>query len=97
MSKGVIDPCYYCGESTAFGFGRFVNRLPVEDGWGCAECSGFACDECDKQIYLDADVRDENGYFYHANCLPVEKHVGFGYPDDDDEGCWCELHETESA
>jgi hypothetical protein len=95
MSKGVIDPCYYCGESTAFGFGRFVNRLPVENGWGCAECSGFACDECDKQIYLDADVRDENGYFYHANCLPAEKHVGFGYPDDN-EGCWCELHETES-
>jgi hypothetical protein len=95
MSSGVIDPCYYCGESTAFGFGRFVNRLPVEDGWGCAECSGFACYKCDKQIYLDCDVRDKDGDFYHATCLPVGEHVG--YPDDpDDEGCWCELHETES-
>ena len=91
MSEEVIDPCYYCGRSTAFGFGRFVNRLPVEDGWGCAECSGFNCDECDHQIYLDEEVRDENGYAYHPNCLPVEKHVG--WPDDfDDEGCWCELH-----
>lgn len=95
MSK-VIDPCYYCGESTAFGSGRFVNRLPVEDGWGCAECSGFCCDACDKQIYLDCDVRDAEGYFYHATCLPVEKHVA--YPDDpDNEGCWCELHETNTT
>lgn len=95
MSK-VIDPCYYCGKSTAFGSGRFVNRLPVEDGWGCAECSGFCCDACDKQIYLDCDVRDAEGYFYHATCLPVEKHVA--YPDDpDNEGCWCELHETNTT
>jgi hypothetical protein len=93
--SGVIDPCHYCGESTAFGSGKFVNRLPVEDGWGCAECSGFACDKCYKQIYLDTDVRDKDGYFYHATCLPVGEHVGFN-EDLYDESCWCELHETES-
>ena len=48
--------CVYCGESTAFGSGKFVNRLPVDEGWGCAECSGFECDRCDTQIYLDDDV-----------------------------------------
>jgi hypothetical protein len=82
----VIDPCVYCGESTAFGFGRFVNRLPVDDGWGCAECSGFMCDECDEQIYLDEDVtdKDENGH-YHPRCLPLDQH----YVDPEEEGCGC--------
>ena len=53
------DNCVYCGESTAFGSGRFVNRLSVDEGWGCAECSGFECDRCDIQIYLDDDVTPE--------------------------------------
>lgn len=66
----ILDPCFYCNKSTAFGSGRFVNRLPVEDGWGCAECSGFVCDKCDKQIYLDEDVYDsERNGFYHEACL----------------------------
>lgn len=80
----MLDPCTYCGESTAFGFGKFVNRLSVDDGWGCAECSGFSCAECDKQIYLDADVSDESGEHYHTECLPVGEH---------EEECECELHE----
>lgn len=66
----ILDPCVYCGKSTAFGSGRFVNRLSVDDGWGCAECSGFACDKCDQQIYLDEDVTDEKGNgHYHKTCL----------------------------
>jgi hypothetical protein len=69
----MIDPCVYCGESTAFGFGKFVNRLPVDDGWGCAECSGFECDGCEKQIYLDSDVTDSNGEgHYHEQCVPED-------------------------
>jgi len=51
-----LDPCVHCGHSTAFGSGRYVNRIPVNDGWGCAECSGFECDRCAQQIYLDAEV-----------------------------------------
>ena len=70
----ILDPCFYCNKSTAFGSGRFVNRLPVEDGWGCAECSGFVCDKCDKQIYLDEDVYDsERNGFYHEACLKTLK------------------------
>ena len=59
------DPCVYCGRSTAFGSGRYVNRLHCEgvvhdqierSGWGCGECAGVECDRCAKQIYLDEDV-----------------------------------------
>lgn len=40
---GAIDPCDWCGLSTAPGFGRWVNRVPGvrSDGseyWICAEC-----------------------------------------------------------
>lgn len=67
------DPCVYCGESTAFGYGRFVNRLPVDDGWGCAECSGFLCDKCGELIYLDEEITTETGD-YHESCLiEIEK------------------------
>lgn len=89
--------CVYCGESTDFGavrsdgsfIGKFVNRIPVDDGWGCAECSGFECDECDKQIYLDHEVRvdfiDEDGKYhygnYHHDCYDASKHgeANYGY------------------
>ena len=78
------DPCIYCKRSTAFGAGDglFVNRLPVDDDWACAECAGFECDECEKQIYLDCEIRveftDEEGQYhygnYHEECYNSEKH-----------------------
>lgn len=84
------DNCVYCGESTDFGatradgslIGKFINRIPVDDGWGCAECSGFMCDECDTQIYLDHETRvefeDEDGKYhygnYHTECYDESKH-----------------------
>lgn len=78
------DACVYCGRSTAFGSGNglFVNRIPIDDGWGCAECSGFECDECGKQIYLDTEVRvdfvDDNNVWlygnYHEECYDERVH-----------------------
>jgi hypothetical protein len=84
QALGTVDPCVYCKRSTAFGagFGLFVNRIPVDDGWGCAECSGFECDECNQQIYIDCEIRveftDEEGNYhygnYHEECYDSEKH-----------------------
>lgn len=58
----VMDPCVQCGQSTAFGFGRFVNRLWVDGdgehiGYQCIECLGsvFDCDRCDEPIPFDED------------------------------------------
>lgn len=59
MSEDIIDPCAHCGKSTAFGHGKFINRIGHDDGWACAECSGYDCDRCDKQIYLDCEVTPE--------------------------------------
>lgn len=99
-----IDPCIYCGESTAFGatrsdgtlIGKFVNRIGADriddqdeylDGYSCAECAGFECDECGEQIYLDSEVRVESenaqGYYiyanYHDKCYNEAKHGKASY------------------
>ena len=56
--------------STAFGNGRFVNRIPADrdvedeegnylgsrDGYLCPECNFFECDRCDEKIYCDEDI-----------------------------------------
>ena len=58
------DYCVECLQSTAFGTGRFVNRIPadrdVEDeegnylgrriGFLCPECNFFECDRCDEKF-----------------------------------------------
>ena len=76
MTK-TIDPCVYCNESTAFGHGRFVNRIPSDNGYACAECAGYECDECGKQIYLDEEVSvetDKGCWRYHQECYDKKKH-----------------------
>jgi hypothetical protein len=80
----VQDPCVHCERSTAFGAGNglFVNRIPADDGWACAECSGFECDECGETIYLDCEIRvdyeDDNEEWhygnYHEECYNEAKH-----------------------
>ena len=54
------DPCVFCGEATAWGSGRFVNRVPADNGedvgFACAECMMYDCDRCDKPIGLDEDI-----------------------------------------
>lgn len=83
MTVTIIDPCDFCSRSTAFnsGEGLFVNRISTDDGWACAECAGFECDECNKQIYLDCEIRvdyEKDGTFhygnYHKECYQYPKH-----------------------
>lgn len=84
------DPCIYCGQSTAFGSGNFVNRIGGSwtneagedvEGWVCAMCGGYECDECGKPIAVDCETRvdyeDEDGHHYgnyHEECYDSMKH-----------------------
>jgi len=64
----VVDPCVFCGVSTAPGSGNFVNRTGADntwrlldgtelylDGWQCPECQCEECDACGKKA-LEYDV-----------------------------------------
>jgi hypothetical protein len=41
----MIEICISCVESVEWGSGRFVNRVPTDDGWLCEECVVIAHDE----------------------------------------------------
>ena len=73
--QAVIDPCTYCEESTAFGSGNFVNRIPADNGWACANCAGYECDHCEEQIYLDTDHSVDGEGHYHYECLPITEEI----------------------
>jgi hypothetical protein len=75
------ENCIHCGEPTERGSGKFVDRIPADDGWACAECAGYECDECHQGIYIDTETRvdnEENGVWhygnYHEDCYDEAKH-----------------------
>ncbi len=39
------EACRDCGHSVTWGSGRFVNRVPADDEWLCAECISRIYDE----------------------------------------------------
>lgn len=53
--SSIKDPCVHCGKSTAFGSGRFVDRIGYDDGWACAEC--MTIDETYDEIRLILDKK----------------------------------------
>ena len=73
------DYCVNCLQSTAFGSGRFVDRLPadrdvedeegthlgVRNGYLCSECNFWECDRCDEKIYCDEDITPYDVYQGH--------------------------------
>ena len=80
MKDSIENRCVHCGEDTSFGSGRFVNRIPAEDGYACAECMAIECDRCDEMIALDEDITPDNcgnsesafedgAYRVHYDCL----------------------------
>ena len=47
--------CIYCDRDTYWGSGRFVNRIPADDG----ERDGWMCEECQHGDDEDDDGMDE--------------------------------------
>ena len=70
VTGDIGDYCVECLQSTAFGTGRFVNRISADrdvedekgnylgrrDGWLCPECNFTECDRCNEKIYCDEDI-----------------------------------------
>lgn len=68
------DNCRSCGHDTSFGSGRFVNRVPADDGFICAECCQYECDVCDELIPFDEDIWVEHPtqpYRAHEHCVDL--------------------------
>jgi len=69
VTGNIGDYCVDCLQSTVFGTGKFVNRLPCDrdvydgdkyignrDGWLCSDCNWQECDRCNEKIYCDEDI-----------------------------------------
>ena len=50
ITVDIGELCTECHQSTAWGSGRFVNRIPsdngLEQGWMCEECQMLECNRC---------------------------------------------------
>ncbi len=85
MSVYFGNLCIECWEDTSFGSGRFINRIPadngVREGYMCSQCAARECDVCEKEIALDEDVYIEpptgDVMYVHAECVPagMEKYI----------------------
>jgi len=65
-----VDPCVECGNSTAFGSGRFMDRLGWEDGWKCPECQETKCEMCGE---LSIHYGGYEGMIVCDDCYPDEE------------------------
>ena len=50
MSENIGNKCVECLADTSFGSGKFVNRIPADngvyDGYMCENCQMIDCDNC---------------------------------------------------
>ena len=59
--------CVECKKSTHFGSGRFVNRVPADNGgYLCAECQMIECEDCGLMVLDDYEIVD--GVFVCGSC-----------------------------
>ena len=78
VTGDIGDYCVECLQSTAFGTGRFVNRISADrdvydgdkhigyrEGWLCSDCNWHECDRCDEKIYCDEDCTPYDVYGDH--------------------------------
>ena len=53
--KDLGNLCIDCKEDTSFGSGKFVNRIPADDGkvsgFMCADCQMVECDSCKEKVF----------------------------------------------
>ena len=70
MSKDIGNKCVDCFKDTSFGSGRFVNRIPADngvyDGYQCPDCQMIECDKCD-ELTLEY-IMTELGMVYCDDC-----------------------------
>tara|TARA_R110000822_G_scaffold136229_2_gene273753 strand:+ start:975 stop:1376 length:402 start_codon:yes stop_codon:yes gene_type:complete len=61
-----MDKCRDCKRDTHWGSGLFVNRIPADDGWLCADCQSIECCHCG-ELTLEYSF-DDNGDAWCPDC-----------------------------
>ena len=97
MIKDLGNLCIDCKQDTSFGSGRFVNRIPADDGevsgFMCADCQMVECDSCEQKVYEYAT--SEQGMWYCIDkCYKPETLVDIKTKFRDAQGMFESLLET---
>ena len=68
----MTETCDDCGDSTAWGSGKFVNRVPADVGWLCADCQAIECDECGTPTLEWDRPQHDDTQIWCVDCLEGE-------------------------
>ena len=75
MIKDLGNLCIDCKEDTSFGSGKFVNRIPADDGevsgFMCADCQMVECDSCKEKV-LEYETSEQGAWYCIDKCYKPE-------------------------
>ena len=67
----MTEECKDCGDSVAWGSGKYVNRLPAESGFFiCADCQCIECDKCHQDVIEWGHPPHDDTVIWCFDCLP---------------------------
>jgi len=61
-----MTKCIECKQDTSFGTGKFINRIPADNGYLCSDCQELECDVCHNKV-LDYELED--GQVFCIDCM----------------------------
>tara|TARA_A100001015_G_C14593312_1_gene557569 strand:- start:166 stop:555 length:390 start_codon:yes stop_codon:yes gene_type:complete len=95
--KDVGQLCIDCKEDTSFGSGKFVNRIPADDGkvsgFMCADCQMVECDSC-KQKVFEYETSEQGMWWCIDKCYKPETLIDIKTKFRDAQGMFENLLET---
>ena len=74
----MTDLCQDCGSSVAWGSGKYVNRIPADNGWLCVDCQCVECDKCHKDALEWGHPSHDDSQIWCIDCLSCPECDGWG-------------------
>ena len=97
MTKDLGNLCIDCKEDTSFGSGKFVNRIPADDGkvsgFMCADCQMVECDSCKEKVF-EYETSEQGAWYCIDKCYKPETLVDIKTKFRDAQGMFESLLET---
>ena len=95
--KDLGNLCIDCKEDTSFGSGKFVNRIPADDGkvsgFMCADCQMVECDSCKEKVY-EYETSEQGAWYCIDKCYKPETLIDIKTKFRDAQGMFESLLET---
>jgi len=95
--KDLGQLCIDCKEDTSMGSGKFVNRIPADDGevsgFMCADCQMVECDSCKEKVF-EYETSEQGAWYCIDKCYKPETLIDIKTKFRDAQGMFENLLET---